>query len=613
VQDLGNAVPSILMFMLDTPCHWEIRWSKIDLSDGFWRMIVRAGQEANFVYELPPKPADPNRWFVLPSALQMGWTNSPAYFCETTDAVRCLAHRFLALAIHTGSLLPHELEYHCVGVDPDPQSIPWTPHCDFSILLRVFMDDFVKGVAGPPSRPTRRQDESLLTRATLHAIHALFPSPAVTGHSNGRDSISLKKLVAGDGQYDLVKPLLGFLCNGSPAHLRTVGLPQDKAAAYIDTIDTALAPTYHYMSRKSFEKLHGKLVHASAVLPCMGGFMSTLNTALASKTATIGLATDSPLRATLTDMRVLLGLAHSHPSHITELVGEALPHVYGYTDACQTGMGGVLLPCTRWLHPLVWRTPFPTDIQQRFDREELSINDLEMAANFVAERLLEHQLQGACEGLNSWLGSDNTTTVSWKRKRAPRASARSSFAPQVLRAEAILQRYTRRGPQDIGYIKGIDNLLGDFPSRSYNQGFPDNSAGGAAFLLEFSHRHPLPPQLGRWRLVPPTDGIICATFSMLRGENTIKPLTTIDTGGGGLHLPSALASTLCCTRPRDPVTTWNAHSCSWPLLNPCGLVTPTMANHFEERRSRGRYASAHSSWSPMDLMTLEDSIRATMH
>jgi hypothetical protein len=411
--------------------------------------------------------------------------------------------------------------------------------------------------------------------------------------------------------YDLVKTLLGFLFNGSTGQQRTVGLPEDKALAYVEAIDNALSPSYHYMTRKSFEKLHGKLVHASAVLPCMGGFMSALNTALASKSNTIGLATNSALRATLVDMRTLLGLAYTHPSHITELVGEDLPHVYGYTDACQTGMGGVLLPCTLWLQPLVWRVPFPQDIQARFDREELSINDLEMAANFMAERLLEHHFHGDCAGLNSWLGSDNTTTVSWKRKRAPRASARSTFAPQVLRAEAILQRYTRRGPQDIGYIKGTDNLLGDFPSRSYNQGFTADSAGGAAFLLEFSHRHPLPPQLGRWRLVHPTEGTICSTFSMLRGVTPNEPLTKTDTGGAGLLLPSALANTLCCTLPKDPPTSWNVLCCSWPLLNPSGLVTPAMANHFGERRSRERFANAHSSWSPTDLMTLGASIQET--
>jgi hypothetical protein len=411
--------------------------------------------------------------------------------------------------------------------------------------------------------------------------------------------------------YDLEKTLLGFLFNGSPGQHRTVGLPEDKALSYVDAINTALAPTYHYMTRKSFEKLHGKLVHASAILPCMGGFMSALNSALASKSNTIGLATDSPLRATLIDMRILLGLAYTHPSHVTEIVGEHLPHVYGYTDACQSGMGGVLLPCTRWLQPLVWRSLFPPDIQARFDREELSINDLEMAANFVAERLLEHQFMGHCSGLNSWLGSDNTTTVSWKRKRAPRASARSTFAPQVLRAEAILQRYTRRGPQDIGYIKGTDNLLGDFPSRSYNQGFPATSAGGAAFLMAFSNRHPLPLQLGRWRLVHPPEGITSAIFSMLRRATPSEPLTKTDIGGAGLLLPSALASTLCCTLPKDPPTSWNELSCSWPLLNPSGQVTPTMATHFEERRSRERYANAHSSWSQTDLMTLGASIRAT--
>jgi hypothetical protein len=28
VQDLGNAIPSLLLYMLDTPSYWEIRWAK---------------------------------------------------------------------------------------------------------------------------------------------------------------------------------------------------------------------------------------------------------------------------------------------------------------------------------------------------------------------------------------------------------------------------------------------------------------------------------------------------------------------------------------------------------------------------------------------------------
>ena len=59
VKALGTALPSLLLFMFETKCDWEIDWQKIDLSDGFWRMIVEHGKEYNFVYQLPPKPGSP--------------------------------------------------------------------------------------------------------------------------------------------------------------------------------------------------------------------------------------------------------------------------------------------------------------------------------------------------------------------------------------------------------------------------------------------------------------------------------------------------------------------------------------------------------------------------
>jgi hypothetical protein len=77
VKQLGMTMAAALLFQLEIPCHWEVLWSKIDLSDGFWRMIIQAGQEYNFVYAMPQHPA--GKWFVVPSALQMGWTNSLAY------------------------------------------------------------------------------------------------------------------------------------------------------------------------------------------------------------------------------------------------------------------------------------------------------------------------------------------------------------------------------------------------------------------------------------------------------------------------------------------------------------------------------------------------------
>jgi hypothetical protein len=80
--------------------------------------------------------------------------------------------------------------------------------------------------------------------------------------------------------------------------------------------------------------MHGRLNHASQVMPCMGGFMSELNHTLASAHITIGLGKLAPLRRTLEDFAYFMGQTHGSPSHITEIVGIDAPHIYGYTDAC---------------------------------------------------------------------------------------------------------------------------------------------------------------------------------------------------------------------------------------------------------------------------------------
>ena len=80
VKKLGDAILALLLYAYETDCSWEILWQKIDLSDGFWRMIVQSGMEHNFVFQMPPRAGDTTRHFVVPSSLQMGWKNSPAYF-----------------------------------------------------------------------------------------------------------------------------------------------------------------------------------------------------------------------------------------------------------------------------------------------------------------------------------------------------------------------------------------------------------------------------------------------------------------------------------------------------------------------------------------------------
>jgi hypothetical protein len=59
-------------------------------------------------------------------------------------------------------------------------------------------------------------------RATLHAIHSVFPAPKATGTPDAKDPVSEKKLAQGDARWDTTKEILGYWLDGVN---RTVQLP----------------------------------------------------------------------------------------------------------------------------------------------------------------------------------------------------------------------------------------------------------------------------------------------------------------------------------------------------------------------------------------------------
>jgi len=212
VEALGTAMTSIMQFMFDTDPDHEIDWNKIDLSDGFWRMIVEDGKEWNFVYQLPRRPEDTEDHYVVPSSLQMGWKNSPALFCTATEATRTLIQRILALTMKVGIVTPHRHEKYLFEFEKNPTGefeedvadhahaddevdLPWATPYGVTLLSRVFVDDFMNGIAGPRKRPTarRHQEQMWFGRAMLHGIHGIFLPPDVLHHHGGRDSVSMRK------------------------------------------------------------------------------------------------------------------------------------------------------------------------------------------------------------------------------------------------------------------------------------------------------------------------------------------------------------------------------------------------------------------------------------
>ena len=60
---------------------------KLDIKDGFWKMVCYQGQEWNFAYVFPNHPVKPTE-IVVPSDLQMGWVLSPPFFCAESETAR---------------------------------------------------------------------------------------------------------------------------------------------------------------------------------------------------------------------------------------------------------------------------------------------------------------------------------------------------------------------------------------------------------------------------------------------------------------------------------------------------------------------------------------------
>ena len=91
MNQLGTVLPRIIEAVANAPEEdGDILFAKLDIKDGFWRMVVPEGAEWNFAYVLPQKPGEPIR-LVIPSALQMGWCESPPFFCSASETARDIA------------------------------------------------------------------------------------------------------------------------------------------------------------------------------------------------------------------------------------------------------------------------------------------------------------------------------------------------------------------------------------------------------------------------------------------------------------------------------------------------------------------------------------------
>ena len=199
-------------------------FTKLDIKDGFWRMAVSDEEAWNFCYVLPSTSNQQTDIddidIVVPNSLQMGWCESPPFFCSGTETARDV----ISELITNNTVLPAHIFETQMLQDITTTKIEKTTTSKPSdiTLVEVFVDDFI-GI----TNNTNFINLQKISRAMIHGIHSIFPPTDISGH-NGEDQISEKKLEKGEGTWSHTKEVLGWDLNGKDF---TIQLPPKKCKA----------------------------------------------------------------------------------------------------------------------------------------------------------------------------------------------------------------------------------------------------------------------------------------------------------------------------------------------------------------------------------------------
>ena len=477
MAQLGHVLRRMLYNMAT---HYSLRqpfkFCKVDIKDGFWRMVVNTEDAWHFCYSIPPASQDEDiddRIIVVPSSLQMGWAESPPFFCAATETARDIIDNL----VHSSETLPPHPSEHKMLVDtPIAPASMMLEHPSLN-MVEVYVDDFIGG--------TNQLDLEHLTkfsRAILHGVHSIFPHPSVSKHS-GHDPISQKKMDDGDGLWDYTKEILGWMFDGK--HY-TVYLPPEKTEKLRLTLkNMASLPE---IDLKSFQSMAGKLNHAAFGIPNGRGLTSPIYRATHHNPELVRVT--PALKQALLDWNTLLLQISTRPTHVLELSSRE-PAFIGFVDACKSGIGGVWLPGTHQLQPVVWRLSMPLEIQNLLKTKDnpkgtLSMNDFEMAGILLHWLVLEQIVQESLQYKTVAIFCDNSSAVSWTYKLA---SARSVVSSHLLRALALRLHTHRSSPLLSLTIAGVLNKMADVASRSFIDSAFTNSSH--PFLHVFQHLFPL--------------------------------------------------------------------------------------------------------------------------
>jgi hypothetical protein len=582
MTQLGLCVKRIIAIMADNHCTTRpFYFVKLDIKDGFWRMAVSNDDAWNFAYVLPsltPIASEDDIELVVPNSLQMGWCESPPFFCSGSETARDVITKLYG----DNDLPAHRIENDMLAEIMHTTTIETAN--DFVTNFEVFVDDFV-GYTNNGSF----EHLTKVSRAMIHGIHSIFPPPEISKH-NGEDPISESKIEKGEGIWSTEKEVLGWIFDGVAYTMR---LPEKKIKDIILQIRKILQKKRPSLNR--YQRLAGKLQHASYGLPGGRGFFSPIQMAMVGDPDFINLTPE--LKECLKDWQIVIRHMEKNPTSVLQLVSD-YPSYIGYSDSCGIGTGGTWSSGIESLPPFLWKYEWPDDIKKDLVTDnnpegKISMNDLELAGMVLNLFALECNVPSLYHKHIATF-CDNTSAVAWTQRLR---TSKSKVAARLLRVISIRLHKRQASSLLPMNIAGEDNTMADVVSRSFKGG---EYFSASTNIVDYFNTHFPLTQNNSWRefQIPPK--LISLVISSLRGEQLpmgwfLRP-PKIDKSTGCTGAPIARSSKCIPSSMASlpsPVTSLSA-----PSLQGSGeaLSAEAIKSRFKESRMRSRPLARPSCW-----------------
>ncbi len=450
IDQLGHSLKRVIHAFAEADEDAVILLAKWDIQNGFWRLNCQHWEEWNFSYVLPQKAGEPVR-LVVSTSLQMGWVESPTYFCAASETARDVAAEYIETPV--GSLPAHKFKAWAGAQAARLQRS--SAEKGLLYVVEVYVDDFIAAII-----PTTREQITHIARSILHGIHDVFPACT----DNDRDPILTKKLKKGEGTFHTKKCILGFEFDGDE---KTIWLKEDKCAALLRILHhwiRGATKSRQGIPFAEFESVTSKLRHAFTALPEARGLLSPCNWILKCRPPVVFLHRNGELLEAISDIRTILRQTIIQPTLCKDPV-VGWPDYIGIVDASSHGVGGVVLGELSGLPPTVFRLQWPLDITNNLvsftnPRGSITNSDLEMAGLLFLWLCIEGVVPNIAHK-HVALFSDNSPTVSWVEKMA---SKKSCVVAKLVRALSLRLNVKKACPLTPVHIPGVENALTDIPS-----------------------------------------------------------------------------------------------------------------------------------------------------